>query len=124
MDRIEIDKRVGLVVGILVILMFFNSLIGFIGYSFLANVLDFRDLGEFAIREYFVSMGLFLLRILGNIVVAFWLNSEAKRLNRNRLIWTIFPLFFGLSAAFLFYLIEIYNEIMFLRKDMKRLIQR
>ena len=119
MEKNKIDKKIGVVVFLLVILFILNSTIGFIIYPIIINSKD----GIYGIfyAQYIVSIGTFIILILGRIVIAVWLRHEAKRLHRNRFLWTVFALFFGLNAAFLFFIIEIYNELILLRQNVKKI---
>ncbi len=121
--KYDIDKKIGLVVGLLVVFMILNSIVGFLVYPLIINLFGSDGLADFNMNQFLISIGIFILTVLGNLVIAIWLNVEAKRLKRDRLVWTVFPLFFGIVAAMLFYLIEIYNELIYLRKDMKRLLR-
>ncbi len=118
MGKKIIEKRIGVAILILSLLLIINGVYGF----FIAPLLLLSDIGsDFWVSYNLVSGGYFVISILGKVVVAIWLNLEAKRLRRKRFIWTIFGLFFGLVAALLFYVIEIYNEIILLRQNIKKL---
>ena len=118
MGKKLIEKRIGFAILALCILLVVNRVYGF----FIAPLLFSSDIGSgFWVRSHLVSGGYFVISILGNVVVAIWLNLEAKRLHRKRFIWTIFGLFFGIVAALLFYVIEIYNEIILLRQNIKKI---
>ncbi|MEA3559967.1 MAG: hypothetical protein U9R75_12005 [Candidatus Thermoplasmatota archaeon] len=119
MENVKIDRRIGIVLLLLIVLMVLNNVAGFVIYPAMRN--GNWDLSEFFMREYYISLGIFFLGFLSRIVIAVWLNMEAKRFGRSRLIWTVFGLIFGLIAAILFYIIEIYNEIVLLRKNVKRI---
>ena len=119
MEKVVIDRRIGVAIIFLIILLILNNIIGFFLYPLLFDSPDIYT--DYVFRQHIISIGVFLITFLGRIVIAIWLNLEAKRLHRKRSIWTMFGLFFGLSAALLFYIIEIYNEIILLRKNVKRI---
>ena len=49
--------------------------------------------------------------VLTNIGAALWINHLARGRNINKLIWSVFGLFFGLMAVVIFYVASIYEEI-------------
>lgn len=46
-----------------------------------------------------------------NIVLSIWIFKQAKKQDEKPIVWTVFTLFFGLTAIVLFYLFLLIKEI-------------
>jgi uncharacterized protein YacL len=119
MGKYQIDKRIAIVLFFLVAFLIANNVLGFSLYPLLLG--DTDVIADYSLRQNLISIGFFLITMASHIVIAIWLNIESKKLNRNRLVWTVFGLFFGITAAILFYLIEIYNEVLLMKQRIGRI---
>lgn len=118
MGRYKIDKRIGIILVFLIIFLIANNVVGFVIYPLL---LDEPDLiSDYNLRNHMISIGAFTITLFGRIAIAIWLYIEARRMGRSKLVWTAFGLFFGITAAILFFLIEVYNELLILKQRRDR----
>ena len=109
-------KTIEKVAILLVILFVVRLLFGYgIGVG-LARLLGPAEYGVYKFQLHLASSLQLILSAIVSICVAVWLYRDSKTAGMNPWVWAVFSLAYGLSAAILYFLIRVLQEIRCLKQ--------
>lgn len=104
-------KRIEKLAIVLIVLWVFTLIPNYVLKIILPRFLDAEAYGEFSLAENSLFLARSILEFGLHIGIAVWLFLQASYDKRLRWVWCLFALFFGLSAAILYLLMQILENM-------------